>query len=240
MTEEKDPYGKSKHELGAKMDSGKNRLGLVLHGFADALWAVGEVGTYGAKEYAPGSWAHVPDPINRYTDALYRHLLDEAKREEVDPDSGLLHAAHAAWNALARLQKIIEERSNQEDMTKPILSIDFDGVIHSYISGWEGPDVISDSPVQNIQGDSIEWLRKLIDSEKFQICIFSSRNSYSTGIQAMKDWLLKWGLEKEKLDQISFPFKKPAAFLTIDDRAVTFKGIFLNPEDILSFKPWNK
>ena len=108
MTEEKDPYGKSKKELGAKMDLGKNRLGLVLHGFSKAIWAVGEVGTYGAREYSPGSWAQVPDPVNRYTDAMYRHLFEEAMGEKYD-SSGLLHAAHAAWNALARLQKIIEQ-----------------------------------------------------------------------------------------------------------------------------------
>jgi hypothetical protein len=32
-------------------------------------------------------------------------------------------------------------------MAKPILSLDFDGVIHSYTSGWKGADVIADPPV---------------------------------------------------------------------------------------------
>lgn len=32
-------------------------------------------------------------------------------------------------------------------MRKPILCLDFDGVIHSYSSGWKGADVIPDPPV---------------------------------------------------------------------------------------------
>ncbi len=31
---------------------------------------------------------------------------------------------------------------------KPILCLDFDGVIHSYTSGWKGADVIPDPPVE--------------------------------------------------------------------------------------------
>jgi len=247
--EEKDPFGKSKKELGAKMDFGKNRLGLVLNGFARALYAVGEVGTYGAKEYSPGSWAHVPDPINRYTDAMYRHLMDEARGEEYDPGSNLLHAAHAAWNALARLQKILEQEEEKEDMTLPILCIDFDGVIHSYKSGWKGIDVISDAPVSvekyslpiySHSETSIDWLKELIKSEKFQVCIFSSRNRSAIGVQVMKEWLLKYGMTKVELDQIRFPIHKPAAFLTIDDRATTFTGRFFTAEELLSFEVWNK
>ena len=106
---EKDPRGKQQHEAGAKLDDGKLRMGLMLHGFPRALEAVGEVSTYGANKYTPNGWMTVPDGIERYTDAMYRHLIAEAKGEVRCPDSGLIHAAQACWNALARLELMLRE-----------------------------------------------------------------------------------------------------------------------------------
>ena len=90
--------------LGYKDDSGKPRMSLVFHGFAAALFEVARVGTFGARKYTDDGWCHVENGHERYTDALYRHLLYEAQGKQVDPDSDLLHSAHAAWNALARLE----------------------------------------------------------------------------------------------------------------------------------------
>ena len=50
----------------------------------------------------------------RWADAMLRHLMREATGEERDPDSGLHHAAHAAWNALARLDLALRKASNVE------------------------------------------------------------------------------------------------------------------------------
>jgi hypothetical protein len=106
---ESDPTGRSQHEPGAKLDEGKNRIGLMVGGFPHALEAVAQVTSFGAKKYAPNSWLEVPDGHARYTDAMYRHLLAEAAGETHDTDSGLLHAAQAAWNALARLELRIRD-----------------------------------------------------------------------------------------------------------------------------------
>ncbi len=94
-------------EPGVKHDQGKLRVGLVVTGFARALEAVSEIGTYGARKYTDDGWVSVPDGVERYTDAMLRHFLAEAKGEERDQESGLLHAAHAAWNALARLDLML-------------------------------------------------------------------------------------------------------------------------------------
>lgn len=106
---EADPHGKDQHETGAKLDAGKPRLGLVLGAFANALVEVGKVGTYGAQKYTDNGWLDVPNGKARYTDALLRHILAETN-ESHDPDTNLHHAAHAAWNALARLELILRKR----------------------------------------------------------------------------------------------------------------------------------
>ena len=104
---EADPNGKDPHTPGAKLDAGKTRLSLVFNGFANALEEVGRVGTMGAQKYTDNGWVSVPNGAERYTDAMYRHLLAEATGEEFDEGSELLHAAHVAWNALARLELVI-------------------------------------------------------------------------------------------------------------------------------------
>jgi hypothetical protein len=117
-----------------------------------------------------------------------------------------------------------------------ILCIDFDGVLHSYSSGWAGADVIKDPPVPG----AISWLKALIADEDMDPQIYSSRSKEDAGIVAMKTWLLSSGLSEVELDKLQFPTQKPPAFLTIDDRAFTFLGAFPSVEKIQSFKPWNK
>lgn len=100
--------------MSEKYDEGKPRLGLVLSGFARALIEVGIVGTVGAEKYSDSGWVDVPDGVARYTDAMYRHLLLEASGEVFDAETGLPHAAHAAWNALARLDLMLRDADRSE------------------------------------------------------------------------------------------------------------------------------
>lgn len=102
--QESDPNGLDPHAPGAKLDAGKNRLGLVLGGFANALEAVGLVGTYGAEKYTPNGWKEVPDGVARYEDAMMRHWIEVKKGNEVDSTTGLSHRAQVAWNLLAMLE----------------------------------------------------------------------------------------------------------------------------------------
>ena len=108
-TVESDPNGLDPHAPGAKLDAGKNRLGLVLGGFAKALEEVGKVGTYGANKYSDNGWKEVEKGAARYDDAMLRHWFKRAAGEAIDSETGLLHQAQVAWNALAVLEAMLEE-----------------------------------------------------------------------------------------------------------------------------------
>src|SRR3546814_380753 len=96
-----------------KYDGGKSPVyrGAISY-FPRAISAVASVSAFGASKYTWKGWESVDDGFNRYSDALVRHLTYEGQGEDVDPDSGLLHAAHCAWNSLARLELLLKEREN--------------------------------------------------------------------------------------------------------------------------------
>ncbi len=114
---------------------------------------------------------------------------------------------------------------------KPILLVDFDGVIHSYTSGWKGANVVSDPPVPGAR----EFLHQAL--EHFKVMIYSSRSRQEGGVFAMQLWMNRNDINPTAFE---FPTEKPAAFLTIDDRAVCFEGTFPDARTLLDFKPWNK
>lgn len=107
---EKDPDGKDPHSMGAKLDAGKSpvRRGLLEY-FPRACIAVANISAFGANKYTWGGWKGVLDGINRYGDAGARHICQAAIEGRVTEDSQMLHAAHEAWNALARLELILIE-----------------------------------------------------------------------------------------------------------------------------------
>ena len=57
----------------------------------------------GAKKYAPNNWKNLPDGINRYKAALFRHLMEFEKGNMIDDETGCYHLAQCAWNAIAML-----------------------------------------------------------------------------------------------------------------------------------------
>ena len=101
---------------GQKFDAGKPMAGLLITDFSRALLEVAKVSTYGVVKYgSPSGWQAVPDGIQRYSNAMVRHMLSENKTPS-DDESGLLHASHIAWNALALLElKLMELEKNSNN-----------------------------------------------------------------------------------------------------------------------------
>lgn len=129
---------------------------------------------------------------------------------------------------------------------KPILCIDFDGVIHSYDKGWQDGTIYG-----TVVDGFFEWVE--VAKDHFRLVIYSSRSKSEDGVVEMGRWLHEqrsaWrkasGFPNDGPDPttLEFSHEKPAAFLTIDDRALTFNGDWYDdawwPEKLLAFKPWN-
>lgn len=136
-------------------------------------------------------------------------------------------------------------------MSKMTICIDFDGVIHDYMNGWKDGEIYG-----NVVLGFFEWAA--VAKEHFNLVVYSSRSKTPEGIAAMREWMQKqmraWYEADSEREQIkpwpiiladfSFSDVKPAAFLTIDDRAICFGGDWSDPglsvEQIKAFRPWNK
>lgn len=104
--------------VGKRYDDGKPPVvaGFINY-FPRAIEAVAFVSKYGADKYelsfADKNWQRLS--IERLIESGPRHLIGQCKGETYDPESKLLHAAHEAWNAMAKLEKILETHSVRED-----------------------------------------------------------------------------------------------------------------------------
>lgn len=83
-----------------KHDSDKARMDLMP---ALPLLEIGQVMGYGAKKYSERNWEQGMSWGRMYA-AAQRHLLAFWSGEDIDPESGLSHLAHAGFNILALLE----------------------------------------------------------------------------------------------------------------------------------------
>lgn len=147
------------------------------------------------------------------------------------------------------------EAQNLKDWQRGRLTVclDFDGVLHSYTTPWSGPASIPDPPVPGAIAFMVELLKA-----GFEVAVYSSRSGQSGGVEAMQAWLAvavatyfrdsqpagvllpETSARHWVVNLISWPSSKPAAHLTIDDRAFCFNGTFPAIESVRSFVPWNK
>ena len=119
-------------------------------------------------------------------------------------------------------------------MPRKTIILDFDGVIHSYTSGWKGADVIPDPPVAG----AFEFIHEAL--RHFDVAIYSSRSHQGGGVAAMIKWFREHRLGESAISLLDFPDHKPPALVSIDDRAITFHGDFPTIQSLLNFKTWQE
>ena len=121
------------------------------------------------------------------------------------------------------------------------LCLDFDGVLHAYVSKWVSADVVLDPPVRG----AMEFLHEAVD--RCEVTVFSSRSRQAGGIEAMKSWLKsnlmsRFGVTEayRVLSRIEFPEERPIYDLFLDDHGYQFVGQFPAFDEIDAFVPWTK
>mgnify|MGYP006921352461 CR=1 FL=1 len=95
--------------IGLKYDKGKPRMWLLP---LLSLVEIARVLTFGAEKYAPNSWQNVENAVERYSNALLRHLASIQDGEIYDQESGLLHWSHVGCNALFLIWLTIKKENN--------------------------------------------------------------------------------------------------------------------------------
>lgn len=115
---------------------------------------------------------------------------------------------------------------------KYTVSVDFDGVIHSYKSKWIAADVIPDGPVDG----AIDWLNEI--RETFRVVIHTTRAKEQAGALAVRKWLVEHGFDATDVEITAV---KPAALVYIDDRGFRFDGKnWPTANQIAALVPWNR
>lgn len=104
---------------------------------------------------------------------------------------------------------------------KPTVVLDFDGVVNSYQSGWTGrEDDLPDPPMPGVA----DFLRQLL--ARYLVVIVTTRAKKPSGQFAVESWLVKHGLPAVPVTAV-----KPPAIAYVDDRAVRYRGDWLEVLD---------
>jgi hypothetical protein len=115
-----------------KHDAEKPRMELVPSG---AVLAIADVFTFGAKKYAAHNWRAGFD-WSRLIGALERHVAAFKEGEDLDPESGLPHMAHAGCCVMMllehqRLNYGVDDRYKTVTVPKRFKTIRTNGACHN-------------------------------------------------------------------------------------------------------------
>lgn len=83
--------------------------------FPRAMYEIAKTSAFSAQKHnkPAGSMDYLGLPADARTDALGRHLLEELLEGPVAAEGNIMHAAQVAWNALARLERLLVDEENK-------------------------------------------------------------------------------------------------------------------------------
>lgn len=108
------------------------------------------------------------------------------------------------------------------------VSVDFDGVLHSYTTPWIDATTIPDPPVPG----AIDWLNAI--GADYDIVIHTTRAASPGGADAVEAYLREHGCRCE----VRATAIKPPALIYVDDRGWRFRGRFPTTGQIRGIRPW--
>lgn len=123
-------------EPGLRFNEGKLRFDLIHPAAQEGLV---KVLTLGSKKYAPRNWEKGMSWMTVIA-SLKRHLNAIEKGEDVDPETGELHADHLQCNAhfLSAYYKIAPQYDDRPHgyLNVPKIGLDIDEVLCDWLGGW--------------------------------------------------------------------------------------------------------
>jgi hypothetical protein len=163
-------------------------------------------GSFGPNHY--GSWLRLPG--RHHTRNHFTRVFNDEPWAETPWLEG-----HEAIDRIMAVQLAPWDLMQKYGITvrRQTVCLDFDGVVHSYQSGWQGETVIPDPPIHGVDR-AIAKLR-----ENFRVVIYSTRCRNEDGCHAIRQWLAKHRIDVDEVCMF-----KPPASVYVDDRAVRFKG----------------
>jgi len=118
--------GLSEHDTkGLKADSGKNRMDLIPW---PAVWAMANVRQFGAEKYRPWDWDKGIE-YSRLAAAALRHITAWLSGEDLDPESGQSHIAHALTGLAFLETYIMQCRKELDDRYHYVKAVSIPGDI---------------------------------------------------------------------------------------------------------------
>lgn len=114
-----------------------------------ALEQLVKVFTAGSKKYADRNWEKGMS-WSKMIASLKRHLAAFEKGEDFDPETGLSHMSHCAWNAMGLVSytKLYPEGDDRPHnyLTNKRIGLDIDNVICDWTKGWGQHHSITERP----------------------------------------------------------------------------------------------